>query len=126
MCKQSVKTNFLIGVLGCDILKLMIRITNAKQAEGLARFFFDVGKGALLGAGGFSTGVFDIPPATRYGISHWRSSYNIWVRKRSTILTGGMMVFDAKLFASMWLLVGGIVSLFGALVVYFNQGLKGR
>ena len=36
------------------------------------------------------------------------------------------MIFDAKLFASMWLLVGGIVSLFGALVVYSNQGPKER
>jgi len=43
----------------------MALVLNSKQADGLAKFLFDVAKGAVLGALGFSAGVAGLPPATR-------------------------------------------------------------
>ncbi len=57
---------FLTKVLVCVNLKLaMLTISNTKQAEAVAKFLLDVAKGILLGAGGFSTGVVDLPPILR-------------------------------------------------------------
>ena len=45
----------------------MALVLNSKQAEGLSDFLFDIAKGTLLAAMGFSLGAADAAPVARLG-----------------------------------------------------------